>query len=322
MSDKYIFNPQLLRFEKKNTPLKTVLLRYSVFIIFYACSLMAFSWFTMYYWNTPREQFLLAKQKNLEERISKLKTKIDKVESDLNEIEKRDNEVYRSIFEVDPIPHDYRIKGLLGRETASDFYQFSSDNLVEIINFKITEVNKRIEVQNNSLTEIAKLARNRINLIKAIPAIQPISNAELIRFSSGFGYRTDPIYKVIKMHEGVDFTASTGTPIYATASGVVKYSGYKHNGYGRHVIIEHGYGYKTLYGHMSSINVSIGKKVKRGEIIGRVGSTGKSTAPHLHYEVVKNNKKVNPIYFFYSDLDEKQFEELLKRAQLNNQSFD
>src|SRR5690606_9086208 len=159
-------------------------------------------------------------------------------------------------------------------------------------------------------------------MLASIPAIQPISNKKLNRIASGFGYRIDPIYKTPKMHTGLDFAAASGTPVYATADGIVKESGYDNGGYGNHVIIHHGYGYETLYGHMIKVKVSEGEKVTRGKTIGWVGNTGKSTGSHLHYEVIKNGEKINPVHFFFNDLSAAEYEAVLKKAATTNQSFD
>jgi murein DD-endopeptidase MepM/ murein hydrolase activator NlpD len=180
----------------------------------------------------------------------------------------------------------------------------------------------RINVQKRSYKELEGLMNNKEKILAATPAIQPVSNKDLSRIASGFGYRIDPVYKSIKMHAGLDFAAPQGTPIYATANGRIKTSGYSSGGYGNHVVIDHGYGYETLYGHMVRVKARAGQQVTRGEIIGYVGTTGKSTGPHCHYEVHKNGNKIDPVYFFYNDLSPQQFDELLKRAQASNQSFD
>jgi murein DD-endopeptidase MepM/ murein hydrolase activator NlpD len=180
----------------------------------------------------------------------------------------------------------------------------------------------RIAVQKKSYDEVDELVKNKANLLARTPAIQPVSNKDLNRVASGFGYRIDPVYKTTKFHAGLDFSAPQGTPIYATADGTVTMSGNKGNGFGNHVIINHGYGYETLYGHMVRVKARNGQIVKRGEVIGWVGSTGKSTGPHCHYEVHKNGKEIDPIYFFYNDLTPEQFDLLLKKAAASNQSFD
>jgi murein DD-endopeptidase MepM/ murein hydrolase activator NlpD len=203
-----------------------------------------------------------------------------------------------------------KVAGMEDQEMIASIYQ------------SISNLGSRIKVQKASYDEINKLVNNKEQLLTATPAIQPVSNKDLDRIASGFGYRIDPIYKTIKMHAGLDFTAPQGTPIYATANGVVKSAGFSEGGYGNHVVINHGYGYETLYGHMVRVKARNGQKVERGDIIGYVGSTGKSTGPHCHYEVHKNGQKLDPVYFFYNDLSPQQFDEILKRAKASNQSFD
>jgi murein DD-endopeptidase MepM/ murein hydrolase activator NlpD len=186
----------------------------------------------------------------------------------------------------------------------------------------LNNLTSRIAVQQKSYNEVDELVKNKEQLLAHTPAIQPINNKDLNRVASGYGYRIDPVYKTTKFHAGLDFSAPQGTPIYATADGTVTISGNSGNGYGNHVIINHGYGYETLYGHMVRVKSRSGQAVKRGEVIGWVGSTGKSTGPHCHYEVHKNGEKINPIYFFFNDLSPEQFDMLLKKAAASNQSFD
>jgi murein DD-endopeptidase MepM/ murein hydrolase activator NlpD len=178
------------------------------------------------------------------------------------------------------------------------------------------------KVQEDSYNKLIKMAKNKSKMLASIPAIQPIPNKNLRRIASGFGYRTDPIYKTRKMHKGMDFAAPKGTKIYATGDGVIQKVAHSRWGYGTHIVINHGYGYSTLYGHMSRALMKRGQKVTRGQLIGLVGSTGKSTGAHLHYEVHKNGTAVNPVGYFYNDLTSDQYEEILKLSSNPNQSFD
>ncbi|HEY8919917.1 MAG TPA: M23 family metallopeptidase, partial [Chitinophaga sp.] len=180
----------------------------------------------------------------------------------------------------------------------------------------------RIKSQEKSYTEIDELVKNKQKMLASIPAIQPVANKDLKRIASGFGYRIDPIYKTVKYHAGLDFSAPSGTPIYVTGDGVVEEAALSDVGYGNHVVVRHGYGYKTLYGHMLRTKVKAGQTVKRGDVLGWVGSTGKSTGPHCHYEVMKNGEKVDPVYFFFNDLSPEEFDRMLKIARSGNQSFD
>jgi murein DD-endopeptidase MepM/ murein hydrolase activator NlpD len=251
-----------------------------------------------------------------------LNKEVDELNERMVGLEKRDNSVYRSIFESDPIPDSARAKSVEMIVELKKVSQMSEDYLVTSIASSLQTLYNRINFQQKSFANIEKLIDRKEDLLAAIPAIQPVSNKDLERVASGFGYRIDPVYKVTKMHAGLDFTAPTGTPIYATADGKIKLASYNTGGYGNHVVINHGYGYETLYGHMVRIKARAGQSVKRGDIIGWVGSTGKSTGPHCHYEVHKNGTPVDPVYFFYNDLTPEQYDRLLKLAATRNQSFD
>jgi murein DD-endopeptidase MepM/ murein hydrolase activator NlpD len=187
---------------------------------------------------------------------------------------------------------------------------------------KLDYLSKQIVVQSKSYDEILKLVQNKANMLGAIPAIQPVSTKDLKQMASGFGWRTDPIYKMPKFHAGMDFAAPIGTEVYATGDGVVQRADAQASGYGNHIRIDHGYGYMTLYGHLSRTKVRPGQKVKRGEVIGYVGNTGKSTGPHLHYEVYKNGEHQNPINYYFNDLTPDEYEAMLKISANSNQSFD
>jgi murein DD-endopeptidase MepM/ murein hydrolase activator NlpD len=237
-------------------------------------------------------------------------------------LEKRDNDVYRSIFEAQPIPDSIRSLQAEKEKEIARVEGLPESRLISSVDTTIRRLKARIEAQKKSYKQLVNLVENKENLLAATPAIQPISNKDLNRIASGFGYRIDPVYKTIKLHAGLDFAAPQGTPIYATADGVVKLSGFSDGGYGNHVVVNHGYGYETLYGHMVRIKVRPGQRLKRGEVIGYVGNTGKSTGPHCHYEVRKNGQKLDPVYFFYNDLSPQQFDQLLKQASASNQSLD
>jgi murein DD-endopeptidase MepM/ murein hydrolase activator NlpD len=196
------------------------------------------------------------------------------------------------------------------------------NELAYSVSATLSSISNRISFQEKSYREIEEMIKGKEKLLASTPAIQPINNKDLNRLASGFGYRIDPVYKTVKFHAGLDFSAPQGTPIYATADGRVTTAGNRSNGYGNHVIINHGFGYETLYGHMVRVKVRNGQQVKRGEVIGWVGSTGKSTGPHLHYEVQKGGRNIDPIYFFYNDLTPEQYQQILKIAASGNQSFD
>jgi murein DD-endopeptidase MepM/ murein hydrolase activator NlpD len=241
----------------------------------------------------------------------------------LSNLHERDDNVYRVIFEADPIPSSIRSAGVGGvnrYKSLIDADLEREDLIIETYK-TIDQLKKQMYIQTKSYDEILTLARDKQSLYASMPAIQPVSNQELKRLSSGFGMRTDPILKVPKMHEGVDFSAPRGTPIYATGDGVISAVKTSFGGYGKHIIIDHGFGFETLYGHMDRFEARQGQKIKRGELIGYVGNTGKSTAPHLHYEVFKDGRNVNPVHYFYQDLNDDEYEEILRLASIENQSL-
>jgi murein DD-endopeptidase MepM/ murein hydrolase activator NlpD len=274
------------------------------------------------YFPSAAERRLKQENENLKYAYQVLEAQVGDLEERMASLETRDNEVYRSFFESDPIPDSARAKTIEQLDDLKKIAQLSENQLITSVGNAITRLHNRMRFQQNSFDKIINLIDKKEDLLAAIPAIQPVSNKQLERVASGFGYRIDPVYKIPKMHAGLDFTASTGTPIYATADGTVKESNFNIGGYGNHVVINHGFGYETLYAHMVRIKAKKGQKVKRGEVIGWVGSTGKSTGPHLHYEVHKNGNPLDPVYFFYNDLTPEQYDRLLKLAATRNQSFD
>jgi murein DD-endopeptidase MepM/ murein hydrolase activator NlpD len=243
-----------------------------------------------------------------------INSKVKNLEQQLVALEKRDNEVYRSIFEANPLPDSARAKAIEQKKEMEKISIIGEDVLGKDIADQLNNLGARMAFQLESYTSIEKLINNQEAKLASLPAIQPVSNKQLNRIASGFGMRIDPVYGTPKMHKGLDFTAPQGTPIYATGDGVVAVAGNSGDGYGNHVEINHGYGYQTLYGHMVRVKVRNGQKVKRGEIVGWVGSTGKSTGPHCHYEVSINGANVNPVYFFSNDLNAEQYDQLLKLA--------
>ncbi len=319
---KYFYNTHTLRYEKLVTPFRVKLLRVFAFVATAIVTAALISYFAFQFVGSPNEKFLRIQNSALREDLEDLNDSVMQIQMKMAELEKRDNSVYRSIFEASPLPDSARATFLEKQEEVAKVESMSGNELVTSISKALGNLRNRIAAQRTSYGQINNLINNKEKLLSATPAIQPISNKDLSRIASGFGYRIDPIYKTVKMHAGLDFTAPQGTPIYATADGVIKTAANTSNGYGNHVIINHGYGYETLYGHMVRIKARAGQRVNRGDLIGYVGSTGKSTGPHCHYEVHKNGQKIDPAYFFYNDLSPQQFDELLKRASASNQSFD
>lgn len=319
---KYYYNTNTLRYEKLETPLRVTLLRVLGFISAAIVTAIIIVSIAYRYFPSANEKLLKQENEKLQQQFLVLDEQTRKLQQQMTDLEKRDNEVYRTIFEANPVPDSIRLKEM---EKQKEIKLVMSMNTVELENSITGTINNlilRMAYQDKSYNDIAVFIKNKEDLLAATPAIQPVSNGDLKRVASGFGYRIDPVYKTVKYHAGLDFSAPQGTPIYATANGVVRVAGNLGNGFGNHVVINHGYGYETLYGHMFRIKVKNGTRVKRGEIVGWVGSTGKSTGPHCHYEVHKNGRPLDPVYFFYNDLTPEQFDRLLKIAASSNQSFD
>lgn len=250
-----------------------------------------------------------------------LNKKFEKTQKVLEDLEERDEYVYRSFFELTPIGEEIRKAGFGGTDRYAEFSSLTYGELVKETSKNLDILSKRLVVQSKSLDEIVAAAKKKDDMFRHLPAIQPIANKDLKHIASGYGMRLHPILKIGKMHWGTDFSAPAGTPIYATGDATVRQAGVS-GGYGNVVILNHGYGYETLYGHMSKIKVKEGQKVKRGDIIGFVGSSGLSTGAHLHYEVHKNGEKVNPIHFFYDDVSPDEFKKIYEASARMTISLD
>ena len=271
---------------------------------------------------TPKEKTLKRELANMELQYELLNRKMDEATVVLDELADRDNNLYRIYFEANAIPLSQRKAGFGGINRYKNLEGFDNSQLIVNSHQKVDVLTKQIVVQSKSLDEIAVLAEEKEKLLEAIPAIQPVRNEDLTRMASGFGYRTDPFLKTRKFHGGMDFTAPRGTPVFASGDGVVTRADNTASGYGNHIRIDHGFGYESLYAHLYKYNVKKGQKIKRGDLIGFVGSTGRSEAPHLHYEIFKDQERINPINFYYGNLSPAEFAELLKKSQQENQSLD
>ncbi len=311
-----------MRFEKLTTPLRVRLLQVLGYIAASIVSGMLIFAITFRYIDSPKEKLLRQQNDDLKQNYKVMDERIKQLQLQMDEIANRDNYVYRSIFESNPIPDSARVKEMEKKKEVLLVQSMGETELVTSMAAQLNNLSLRMAFQVKSFGAIENMVKNKEKLLAAIPSIQPISNRTLNRVSSGFGYRIDPVYKDRRLHPGLDFTAPIGTPIYAAADGVVKDAGFNTGGYGNRVVVNHGFGYETLYAHMVRIKARVGTRVKRGEVIGYVGSTGKSTGPHLHYEVHKNGTQLDPIYFFYNDLTPAQFDRILKLAAASNQSFD
>jgi murein DD-endopeptidase MepM/ murein hydrolase activator NlpD len=274
------------------------------------------------FFETPKDKLLVREIDNMKMRYEILNRKMDQVNEVLANVEERDNNLYRVYFNTSPIPDEQRKAGFGGVNRYKEMEGYDNSELVINTSKRLDILSKELIIQSRSLDEIAKLAKDKEKLLAAIPAIQPVKNEDLKQVASGFGYRSDPFTKIRKFHAGMDFSAKTGTAIYATGDGVVTIADNNSSGYGNHIVIRHGYGYETLYGHLSKYKARPGQKVKRGDVIGYVGSTGRSEAPHLHYEVHKNGEVVNPLNFYYGNISAKEYILISKLANQENQSLD
>jgi murein DD-endopeptidase MepM/ murein hydrolase activator NlpD len=319
---KYYFDTHTLRYEKLVTPLRVKLLKVFAFIATAIVTAGIIVAIAFQYIDSPKTIMLEQQNSDLRDNYSTLQQQVTQLQQKMDELLNRDNNVYRSIFESSPIPDSARLKAMEKSREVQLVTGLGETDLVQNIGSQLNRLSLLVAYQERSFNDIEAMVKNKEKLLAAIPAIQPVSDKDLTRIASGFGTRIDPVYKVPKFHAGLDFTAPIGTPIYATADGTVTDAGFNSGGYGNRVIIDHGFGYETLYGHMYRVKVRVGQRIRRGEVIGYVGSTGKSTGPHCHYEVHRNGNPVDPVYYFYNDLTPEQYDRLLKLAQTANQSFD
>lgn len=322
---KYKFNPDTLSYERVGISFKEK----STKVFAYLSSSLALALIIVVIilnaYDTPKTKALKRENQRLLTQYELMDKDLDKVEGVLDELQKRDDNIYRVIFESEPIPPSVRKAGFGGTNVYSRLESLDNSQLIIETARKLDIISKEAYIQSKSYDDVLNMALNKEKMLASIPAIQPISNKDLKRTASGWGYRMHPIYKVVKFHYGMDFTAPKGTPVYATGDGkviVVKGSKRSRSGFGLEVIIDHGYGYQTLYGHLNEFNVKRGQKVKRGDIIAFVGNTGGSTAPHLHYEVHKNGSAVNPSYYYYKDLTPQEYDNMIAISTNIGQSLD
>ena len=319
---KYHFNTSTLKYERVIVSWKKRLLRVfgwlATAVVFGALiMLVAYNVF-----DSPKEKRLKRQLEESTLQLELLKQRADQVEAVLGDLQERDNTIYRVIFEAEPIPQSVREAGFGGAERYRNLRSDYNGELLVDVTKRIDKLSKQLYVQSKSFDEVWDLVKNKNNMLATIPAIQPVANKDLTRVASGYGMRIHPIYKTEKMYTGMDFTSPVGTEIHATGNGVVNKVEYDGRGYGNNVIISHGFGYQTLYGHMSKILVRPGQKVSRGDLIGYVGNTGTSTGPHLHYEVLKGGKPVNPVNYYYNDLTPEEYQTMLEISSKAGQSFD
>ena len=321
---KYYYDSENLAYRKIKTRKR---IKFGVIILFLlAAALFGFLSFIILlntpYFETPKDRLQTREIEHLRLNYALLNKKMDQLNAVVDAIEDRDNNLYRVYFNKSAIPDSIRKEGFLGKNRYKILEGYDNSQLVINTTKRIDVLSKELAIQSKSLDDILKLADAKSDLLAAIPAIQPVRNENLKQMASGFGYRTDPFTKARKMHEGMDFTAKTGTPIYATGDGVVARADNTASGYGNHIVIRHGFGYETLYAHLSKYKARAGQRVKRGDVIGYVGSTGRAEGPHLHYEVHKDKKVVNPLNFYYGNISAVEYVVIAKLANQENQSLD
>ncbi|MEI6312601.1 MAG: M23 family metallopeptidase [Bacteroidota bacterium] len=312
---KYYYNISSLRYEKVKRSWSSWAM--SAFMII--CTSLIFAVLIVYliqkFIPSANEQRLQNELSKMEEQYALMQQDANRMHEVLESLRKRDVNIYRVLYESEPLPDEIWQSGYGGTNRYKDLEGFSNSDLMKDLKAKIDKLKSQMVLQSKSYDEVAKLALSKEAMLASIPAIQPVSNKDLTRIASGFGMRIDPIYRTPRMHTGLDFTAPIGTDIFCTGKGKVVAVEYNSGGYGNHVIIDHGYGYQSHYAHMSRFNCKVGQEVNRGDLIGFVGSTGKSTGPHLHYEIIYNGEKIDPVHFFYNDLTNAQYEQMLELSK-------
>ena len=317
----YKYNPETLEYEEVKLTLWDRTKKLSYYLV--ASVVFSFLILTVAFYNIRNyiQKEAAKENQSLRQEISSFNKDLNLILEVLGDIQLRDDNIYRAIFETDPYPDHKRQLGTGGNSMKYKKYEnMEYGDLVIEISKKIELIEKKLASQSKSFDEVFDLTKEKQKMIKSIPSIQPVSNRDLTRIASGFGLRMHPIYKIIKMHKGMDFTAPIGTEIYATGDGVVEKVGWV-GGYGKTIMINHGFGYKTRYAHCSNYNCRKGQKVKRGDLIGFVGNTGQSSGPHLHYEVFKNNRQINPVNFFFNDLSPEEYDKVIEISSRPNQSL-
>ena len=319
---KYKFDPDSLSFDKIRLGIKSLLIR---ILAYFIGSLI----FALIYWiifasffDSPKEKALKREVEQMTIQYDLIHREMSNVENVLEDLQKTDDNLYRTIFEAEPIPSEQREGGIGGVNRYEALEGYNNSNLVIETATRLDKIRKKVYVQSKSYDELIKMAENKGDMLKSVPAILPISNKDLTRTASGFGWRIHPYYKISKFHYGMDFTAPAGTDVYATGNGIVVDVSSSQRGLGKHITIDHGFGYTSTYAHLSNFNVRVGQRVQRGDIIGYVGSTGMSVANHLHYEIKLNGINVDPVNYYFEDLSSAEYEKMIEIASKTGQSFD
>lgn len=319
---RYTFNTKTLAYEEHKANFGQKVFKAFLFLIT-ALALSAVIIFLAYtFLSSPKERMQQREIAQYELQLQIMNDRLDQMQMLMDEMADRDDNIYRVIFEAEPIPKSVRQAGYGGIDRYAKLEGYDNSDLLIETSKKLDKIASQIYVQSKSFDEVYEMAKNKELMLASIPAIQPVRNLDLKRLSSFYGYRIDPVYKVNKFHRGVDFSAPQGTPVYAPGDGKVISVKRSRRGYGNQIQIDHGFGYITFYAHLKDFKVKKGEQVKRGQEIAYIGNTGKSTAPHLHYEVRKDGRAINPIYHFFNDLTPEEYEQLLDLSKLPNQSLD
>ena len=321
MGINYRFNPDTLSFDRIERNVRTLIKKVLGYLSTGIVSGMIFFFIFLQFFDTPVTKRLKRENEQLLSQYTLMNKDIEKISKALEDIQMRDDNIYRVIFEANPIPSSVRMAGFGGANRYTKLESMDNSELIISVAKKLDILSKQVYVQSKSYDDVVRMALGKEKMLASIPSIMPVSNRDLKRTASGWGMRMHPIYRIPRFHYGMDFTAPTGTDIFATGNGIVKEVG-RNAGYGNIVLIDHGYGYETMYGHMSRTNVKVGQSVHRGDVIGFVGSSGASTAPHLHYEVMKNGQKVNPQNYYFQDLNPLEYEKMITISSNTGQSFD
>ena len=319
---RYIFNQLTQNFEVLETSKSRKVLRFFLILLALLGVAFLFAVLLFTFFKSPKEKSQARELEYMKLQYEILNDRLDNIEILLTDMEQRDNDLYRVMFEADPIPRSVRRSGFSDADRYAGLYGYMNSNQVLNAARKLDVISSQLYHQSVSYDTLFAMARNKSDMLAHIPAIFPLKETEIKYISSYFGYRPDPIYKIEKFHSGIDFSAQKGTEAYATGDGVVCDVEKGHWGYGNMVTIDHGYGYKTRYAHLQKAAVRRGQQVKRGQLIGFIGNTGKTTGVHLHYEVLKNNTPINSINFFYNDLTPDEYEQILEQSTLPTQSMD
>ena len=318
---KYKFDPESLSFNKIQFSIKAKIFRFFSYFLATLLIAIAYNVFFFSFFNSPKEKSLNREISQLIFQYEIAQKELELIENELEFLQKTDDNIYRTIFEAEPIPNSRRESGIGGVNRYADLEGFDNSEIVIEIAKRLDKIKKKLYVQTKSFDEIIELAKNKEDMLASVPAIQPISNKDLRRTASGWGFRMHPIYKIRLFHYGMDFTAPTGTEVFSTGNGTI-IEVRRSRGFGNTILIDHGYGYKTRYAHLNSFNVRKGQEVIRGDVIAFVGNTGRSTAPHLHYEVIQNGKRVNPVNYFFNDLSTEEYDRMIVLSMKSGQSFD